>query len=158
MRLSAIGEAAAWISHELKNSLMLLKSFVYLFPEEHADEKFADRFGRLVPSEVSRWERMLNELSGLSTPHELKIARVDIAGRVVRAWLLDERADVEADAPIGAGFDIAVGCRWTTRGDAECDDAAILGEFAGQNAKLIVTRTGDIDTLDEEEGAEGGGE
>ena len=78
MRLSAIGEAAAWISHELKNSLMLLKSFVYLFPEEHADEKFADRFGRLVPSEVSRWERMLNELSGLSTPHELKIARVDI--------------------------------------------------------------------------------
>jgi signal transduction histidine kinase len=77
-RLSAIGEAATWISHELKNSLMLLKSFVSVFPEEHEDERFVDRFGRLVPPEISRWERMLNEFSGLSSHNELKIARTDV--------------------------------------------------------------------------------
>jgi signal transduction histidine kinase len=77
-RLSAIGEAASWISHELKNSLMLLKLFVHSFPEEHDDEDFVKRFDRLVPSEISRWERLLNELSGLSSRDELKISPVDI--------------------------------------------------------------------------------
>ncbi len=77
-RLSAVGEAAAWISHELKNSLMLLKFFVYSFPKEHADEAFIDRFDRLVPSEVSRWERLLNEFSGLSSRDALKRERVNV--------------------------------------------------------------------------------
>ncbi len=77
-RLSAVGEAAAWISHELKNSLMLLKLFVHSFPKEHADEHFIDRFDRLVPSEISRWERLLNEFSGLSSSDALKKDRVEI--------------------------------------------------------------------------------
>ena len=38
-RFSAIGEAASWITHELKNSFVSIKSFIQLFPQRHRDEK-----------------------------------------------------------------------------------------------------------------------
>ncbi|MFH1867325.1 MAG: ATP-binding protein [Candidatus Omnitrophota bacterium] len=76
-RLSAIGEAAAWIAHELKNSLVAIKSFVLLFPKKHNDEKFIHRFSSLVPDEIERWERMLKDLSGFSYQSELRIAETD---------------------------------------------------------------------------------
>ena len=77
-RLSAIGEAAAWITHELKNSLILIKSFVHLFPQQYSDKDFVSKFSRLIPPEICRWEHMLNELSGLSSCDQLKIARTSI--------------------------------------------------------------------------------
>lgn len=48
-RFSAIGEAAAWIAHELKNSLVSIKSFIQLFPSRHMDKKFVDRFSKIIP-------------------------------------------------------------------------------------------------------------
>jgi two-component system sensor histidine kinase HydH len=57
---------------------MLIKSFMVSFPQEHADQGFIDRFGKLVPPEISRWERMLNELSGLSSQAELRMSRVNV--------------------------------------------------------------------------------
>ncbi|MDD5194559.1 MAG: ATP-binding protein [Candidatus Omnitrophica bacterium] len=76
-RLSAIGEAVAWITHELKNSLVSIKSFVQLFPERHNDEKFVDRFGRLIPPEINRLERIFRELSDFSSHSELMITKIN---------------------------------------------------------------------------------
>jgi len=77
-RLSAIGEAAAWITHELKNSLVSIKSFVQLFPERHMDEKFVDKFSKLIPEEINRWEHMLKELSDFSSHSQLRAAQTDV--------------------------------------------------------------------------------
>ncbi len=77
-RLSAIGEAVAWIVHELKNSLVSIKTFIQLFPQRHRDEKFVDRFSRLVPQEVNRLERMFKELSDFSSHYDLRIAKIDV--------------------------------------------------------------------------------
>lgn len=82
-RLSAIGEAAAWITHELKNSLILIKSFVHLFPQQYSDKDFVKKFSRLIPPEISRWERMLDELSGLSSCDQLKIVRTNVTELLV---------------------------------------------------------------------------
>lgn len=78
IRLSAVGVTASWIAHELKNSLMVVKSFVQLFPSEHAHKRFVEKFSKLVPEEIRRWERMLNELSDLSSQVELKVSRTDL--------------------------------------------------------------------------------
>ena len=77
-RLSAIGEAVSWIVHELKNSLVSIKTFVQLFPVRHKDEKFVDRFSRLVPQEVNRLERMFKELSDFSSHYDLRITQTNL--------------------------------------------------------------------------------
>lgn len=77
-RLSAIGEAVAWITHELKNSFVSIKSFVQLFPLRHKDEKFVDKFSKLIPAEITRLEHMFKELSDFSANSELNITRVNL--------------------------------------------------------------------------------
>jgi signal transduction histidine kinase len=77
-RLSVIGEMAAWIVHELKNSLVAIKGFVQLFPLRHKDEEFINRFSKLVPDEVNRWERMLRDLSDFSSYSYLNISRMSL--------------------------------------------------------------------------------
>ncbi|MDD5130519.1 MAG: ATP-binding protein [Candidatus Omnitrophica bacterium] len=78
-RLSAIGEATTWITHELKNSLISIKSFVQLFPLKHKDDKFVDKFSRLVPNEINRLERMFRELSDYSYHSELRITKFNVS-------------------------------------------------------------------------------
>ncbi|MCP4650762.1 MAG: sensor histidine kinase [PVC group bacterium] len=75
---STIGESVTRVAHELKNSLVPIKSFVYLFPRKYGDEKFVDKFSRLMPDEINRWERMIKDLSEFSTGTELEKAETDI--------------------------------------------------------------------------------
>ena len=77
-RLSVIGEATAWITHELKNSLVSIKSFVQLLPGRYRDERFRDKFSRLVPGEINRMERMFKELSDFSAHLNLSKTRTDL--------------------------------------------------------------------------------
>jgi signal transduction histidine kinase len=77
-RLSSIGEAAVWVAHELKNSLLPLKTFVQFFPSKHHNGEFMDKFRSVVPVEIDRCEKMLKELSELSGQSELKLARVNV--------------------------------------------------------------------------------
>jgi len=90
-RLSAIGEAATWITHELKNSLIAIKAFVQLFPQRHKDEKFVDKFSRLVPEEINRLESMFRELSDFSYHSELRINK--ISAREVMGSILEIMKD-----------------------------------------------------------------
>lgn len=77
-RLSVIGETASWIAHELRNSLVSIKSFVQLFPRRHKEKEFIDRFSKLIPEEIVRWEHMLKELSDFSSNSELIIKNMDL--------------------------------------------------------------------------------
>jgi len=100
-RLSAIGEAVAWITHELKNSLVSIKSFVCLIPQRHKDEKFLDRFSKLVPQEVSRMERIFKELSDFSSCSELNITRVNVKEiidgilEIMKEEFIEKKIDIE---------------------------------------------------------------
>lgn len=77
-KLSDIGEAALWVAHELKNSLVSIKSFVQLFPVRHNDRDFVDKFSNLMPEEINRLEGMLKELSEFSQYRALNIEKVNI--------------------------------------------------------------------------------
>ena len=77
-RLSAIGEASAWIAHEFKNSLVAIKPFVQLFPRKHKDKEFVETFSKLVPQEIKRWESMLKDLSDFSSNFELNLVKTKV--------------------------------------------------------------------------------
>ncbi len=78
--LSAIGEAASRITHEIKNSFVSIKSFIQLFPQRHRDENFVHKFSSLLPGEIQRLERMFRELSDFSSEYKLDIEKVELGG------------------------------------------------------------------------------
>lgn len=77
-KFSDIGQAALWVAHELKNSLVSIKSFVQLFPVRHNDREFVDKFSILMPEEINRLEGMLKELSDFSQYRDLNIEKVNV--------------------------------------------------------------------------------
>ncbi len=85
-RLSAIAEATSFISAELKNSFVSIKTFMQLFPEKHKDDIFIEKFNRLVPAEISRLDRIFKELSDYSLHYELSKERVDLK-EIIRGLL-----------------------------------------------------------------------
>jgi signal transduction histidine kinase len=73
-RLSNIGLATSKIGHELRNPLVAVKAFIQLLPRKHQDPAFISRFNQLVPSELARLEKMMQELSDFSAAPRLRLA------------------------------------------------------------------------------------
>jgi signal transduction histidine kinase len=58
--------ARAW--HEIRNPLVTIKTFVQLLPHHHQDPAFREKFFRLISEEVSRIDRLTEQLLDLATP------------------------------------------------------------------------------------------
>lgn len=61
-RLSVIGEAAASLAHELKNSLQMVTTFVKLLPERSNDKEFIKEFADTIPGELDNWNASLRNM------------------------------------------------------------------------------------------------
>ena len=61
-RLSIVGRSAASIAHELKNSLVLVKSFVQLIPQRHKDKAFVREATETITRELDGWNAMLRNM------------------------------------------------------------------------------------------------
>jgi len=61
-RLAALGALVSEIVHEIRNPLVSVKTFLQLLPERLDDPAFHGEFRSLVAGEVSRMERMLDDL------------------------------------------------------------------------------------------------
>lgn len=65
------------LSHELRNSLVAIKSFAQLLPERHDEPEFRDQFSQVLTNEVNRVDVLVNNLSFFS--HSLDLVREEIA-------------------------------------------------------------------------------
>jgi signal transduction histidine kinase len=65
-RLSVVGRAATTIAHELKNSLVLIRTFIQLLPERHKDQDFIKEFSETIPKELDSWNTMLQNMMEFS--------------------------------------------------------------------------------------------
>ncbi|MCA9399851.1 MAG: HAMP domain-containing histidine kinase, partial [Candidatus Omnitrophica bacterium] len=65
-KTAVIGEAATAIAHELKNSLVLVDTFINLLPERHRDRKFIKEFSDTIPKELESWKSMLRGMMEFS--------------------------------------------------------------------------------------------
>jgi len=77
-RLSTIGKAATAIAHELKNSLVLINTYICLLPERHNDKKFIEEFSQIVPQELDSWKNMLQTMVDYSKFYQFQTEKVDI--------------------------------------------------------------------------------
>ena len=67
-RLSALGTIAAGLTHEIRNPLVSVRTFMQLLPERLHDAEFLGAFRELALTEVERISRLLNDLLDFSRP------------------------------------------------------------------------------------------
>lgn len=77
-KLSIVGRAATAIAHELKNSLLLVNTFIQLLPKRHKDKEFINEFSNTVPRELDSWNRMLKNMMDFSRLEKIPMDYLDI--------------------------------------------------------------------------------
>ena len=77
-RLAAIGKAAAMVTHELRNSLIMAGTFIRLLPEHYKDKSFLEKFITVVPQELDNWQSMLDDITDFSKRPALELFRLNV--------------------------------------------------------------------------------
>ena len=77
-RLSALGTLAAGVAHEIRNTLVSVRTFIQLLPERQNDEEFRTTFRDLVLAELDRICALINDLLALSRPRPALLQPADL--------------------------------------------------------------------------------
>ena len=67
-RLASLGTLSAGMAHEIKNTLVTIKTFTQLLPERFDDAEFREVFSSLVGHEVTRIDSIVNQLLKFARP------------------------------------------------------------------------------------------
>lgn len=67
-KLKAISTFAAGMAHEIKNPLTSIKTFAEFLPEKYDDDKFRQKFSRIMQDEVGRINTIVHRLLDFSKP------------------------------------------------------------------------------------------
>lgn len=79
-RLSIVGKSAASIAHELKNSLVLIKTFVQLIPQRQKETAFVKEATDTIVKELDNWNSMLRNMMDFAReqiPLELVVVNIN---------------------------------------------------------------------------------
>jgi signal transduction histidine kinase len=102
-RLTALGELAAGVAHEMRNPLATMRGFLQLLPTEYEDPAFREECSTRLIREIDRLARLTESLLELSRPIRPDDYRTDLgslAREVLaeqREALLDEQVEVILD-------------------------------------------------------------
>ena len=78
-RLAALGTLAAGLSHEIRNPLSAIKTFVQLLPRKIEKPGFLEKFQRTVPREIDRINQLIEDLLDMARPPKYHFAKTDIS-------------------------------------------------------------------------------
>ena len=102
-QLATVGLLGASLAHEIRNPLVTIKTFVQLLPKHHADPVFREKFFRLIGDEVTRIDRLTEQLLDLAAPRSYTPRLTDLhpvlgaSIELVAAKASDKRVQVIAD-------------------------------------------------------------
>ncbi|HMP97890.1 MAG TPA: ATP-binding protein, partial [Kiritimatiellia bacterium] len=77
-RLASLGTLAAGMAHEIKNPLVAMKTFTQLLPERYEDPDFRGTFSTLLGEEVSRIDRIVNQLLRFARPAKPSLSPIGL--------------------------------------------------------------------------------
>jgi signal transduction histidine kinase len=77
-QLATVGLLGASLAHEIRNPLVSIKTFVQLLPDHYQDQAFRDKFFRLIGDEVTRIDRLTEQLLDLASPRVYTAKSVEL--------------------------------------------------------------------------------
>lgn len=77
-QLATVGMLGASLAHEIRNPLVSIKAFVQLLPHHYQDQVFRDKFFSLIGEEVTRIDRLTEQLLDLAAPRSYTPAVVSL--------------------------------------------------------------------------------
>lgn len=77
-QLATVGLLGASLAHEIRNPLVTIKTFVQLLPKHHQDPAFREKFFALIGDEVTRIDRLTEQLLDLASPRAYQAQLVDL--------------------------------------------------------------------------------
>jgi len=94
-RLAALGTMAAGLSHEIRNPLSAIKTFVQLLPRKIDTPGFLEKFYRTVPREINRINQLIESLLDMARPPKYHFETTDI-GSLLKETLELLEAELQA--------------------------------------------------------------
>lgn len=77
-QLATVGLLGASLAHEIRNPLVTIKTFVQLLPKHHQDPAFREKFFALIGDEVTRIDRLTEQLLDLASPRAYQAHPTDL--------------------------------------------------------------------------------
>jgi signal transduction histidine kinase len=77
-QLATVGLLGASLAHEIRNPLVTIKTFVQLLPKHYQDAAFRDKFFTLIGDEVTRIDRLTEQLLDLASPRAYSAEAMDL--------------------------------------------------------------------------------
>ncbi|HEV8662680.1 MAG TPA: ATP-binding protein [Candidatus Methylomirabilis sp.] len=90
-RLAALGTMAAGIAHDIRNPLTSISIFTQLMSQNFQDPEVRTKFDRVVPRELERVQRVLEDMLELARPASLNREPADINEVLLQVMELFER-------------------------------------------------------------------
>lgn len=87
-RLHSLGTLAAGLAHELRNPLSSIMVFVQMLPERFHDGGFREKFNRVVQQELSKLNRLTEQLLQISRPSTQSLVPLDLRAQFERVLQL----------------------------------------------------------------------
>ncbi len=88
-RLASLGDLLAVVAHEIRNPLVSVKTFLHLLPDYRDDDEFHGNFREVVIGELTRMERLLDNLLQHARPNRDVEPHPDEGGTCDIAVVLD---------------------------------------------------------------------
>jgi signal transduction histidine kinase len=77
-QLATVGLLGASLAHEIRNPLVSVKAIVQLLPSRYQEAEFREKFFRLIGDEVTRIDRLTEQLLDLASPRVYKAQMIDL--------------------------------------------------------------------------------
>ncbi|MGH7378181.1 MAG: HAMP domain-containing protein, partial [Candidatus Methylomirabilales bacterium] len=90
-RLAALGTMAAGIAHDIRNPLTSISIFTQLMSQNFQDPEVRTKFDRVVPRELERVQRVLEDMLELARPSSLSREPTDVNEILLQVMELFER-------------------------------------------------------------------
>jgi signal transduction histidine kinase len=99
-KLAALGTIAAGMAHEIKNPLASIKGLTQVLPENLEDMEFIRKYSEIVPRQLDRINRIVEDLLTFGQPKDLSMQNVEIADILEEVLRLVENQCLKAEIKI----------------------------------------------------------
>lgn len=87
-KLSCLGNLAARLTHEIKNPITAIDTFIQMLPKKFDDPEFRDNFYQIAREETGRINALLSELLDLACPRKPSFEKNDLHHLIDKTVLL----------------------------------------------------------------------